>query len=133
MAAALGFIAPPLVLPDQPRPPAPTGWLFHLDCRNVLATHWEPLRDGDSTVDDNGRELTAPGCAPEIAGFRVRLLETDGRGVRLGLRCFRNVASAREINPGNEPPTDLTVEGDRIEVSIGPHQWIEVEGQFASA
>ena len=43
-AAALGFLAPPLVLPDQPPPPTPTGWLFHLDCRNVLATHWEPLR-----------------------------------------------------------------------------------------
>ena len=43
MAAALGFLAPPLVLPDQPPPPTPTGWLFHLDCRNVLATHWEPL------------------------------------------------------------------------------------------
>ena len=43
MAAALGFLAPPLVVPDQPPPPSPTGWFFHLDCRNVLATHWEPL------------------------------------------------------------------------------------------
>ena len=38
LAAALGFLAPPLVLPDQPPTPTPTGWLFHLDCRNVLAT-----------------------------------------------------------------------------------------------
>ena len=66
------------------------------------------------------------------AGFRVRLLETDGHGVRLGLRCFRPVASARKINPGDVPPLELTVEGDRIDIPIGPHQWVEIEGRFAS-
>ena len=94
-AAALGFLAPPLVLPDQPPTPTSTGWLFHLDCRNVLATHWEPV--------DNSRGLTAPGESEQTlpageTAFRVRLLETDGRGVRLGLRCFRSVAAgARSI------------------------------------
>ena len=113
MSAALGFLAPPLILPDQPPPPTPAGWLFHLDCRNVLATHWE--------------SLPTEGC---VTGFRVRLLETDGRGVRLGLRCFRTVASACKINPGEVPPVELLVEGDRIDIPIGPHQWIEVEVQF---
>ena len=111
MSAALGFIAPPLVLPDQPRPPSPTGWLFHLDCRNVLATHWAPLEDA--------------------AGFRVRLLETDGRGVRVGLRCFRAVGSAQKLNHGDVPPVALTTEGDRVDISIGPHQWLEAEVRFA--
>jgi alpha-mannosidase len=124
-ASALGLIAPPLVLPDQPPPPTPTGWLFHLDCRNVLATHWESLPAEDAPNDDsNSRGLTAPG------GFRVRLLETDGRGVQLGLRSFRAVASARQINPGDVPPVDLVVAGDRVEVAIGPHQWIELEVLF---
>ena len=54
-AAAIGFISPPLVLAGQPQPPIPTGWLFHLDCRNVLATHWEPLDDGgDVAVAGDG-------------------------------------------------------------------------------
>ncbi len=131
-AAALGLIAPPLVLPDQPPPPAQTGWLFHLDCRNVLATHWEycsphtPCADAAHGADDssNSRRLTAAG------GFRARLLETEGRGVRLGLRSFRAVASARKINPGDVPPVDLAVAGDRIEVPVGPHQWVEVEVLF---
>jgi alpha-mannosidase len=142
LSAALGFLAPPMILPDQPMPAAASGWLFHLDCRNVLATHWEPLPMKDDDTKENSRGLTAPGAGPETApgadpetapvtGFRVRLLETDGRSVRLGLRCFRNVASARQINPGDEPPEELAVEGDRIEVPIGPHQWIEVEGRFA--
>ncbi len=110
MAAAQGFMVPPLILPDTPKIPTPSGWLFHLDCRNVLATHWE-LCDG---------------------GFRVRLLETDGRGVRLGLRCLRSVASARRTNADDSPTTDLKIDGDRVEITVDPHQWIEIEVQFAS-
>jgi len=112
-AAALGFVAPPLVLPEAPPPPSPTGWLFHLNCRNVLATRWEPL-------PDDGK-----------MGFRVRLLETDGRGVRLGLRCYRAVASARKVNLDDVPSVDLEVENDRVSVPIGPHRWIDVEVRFA--
>ncbi|MBN1394313.1 MAG: hypothetical protein JW959_04770 [Pirellulales bacterium] len=109
MSAALGFISPPLELPDRPPPPSPTGWLFHLDCRNVQATRWEPI----------------------IGGFRVRLLETDGRGVRLGLRCFRAVASARIVPVGDAAAEELSISGDRVEVPVGPHQWIEVEIRWA--
>jgi alpha-mannosidase len=124
-AAALEFLAPPLLLPDQPPPPAPAGWLFHLDRRNVLATHWEASLAVSAT--DNSRELTAPGRIAKQTAFRVRLLETDGRGVTLGLRCFRPVASAEKTNPGDVPSVPLVVEGDKIEIPIGPHQWIEVE------
>jgi alpha-mannosidase len=161
LAAALGFLAPPLVLPDQPPPPAPTGWFFHLDCRNVLATHWDPLSASDlSNSSDNSRGLTAPGptapgptvsdptapaeffeTLPSTAepapapqsGFRVRLLETDGRSVRFGLRCFRSVASARKLNPGGVPSMDLEISGDRIDIPLGPHQWIEVEARFVAS
>jgi alpha-mannosidase len=113
LSAAIEFLSPPLLLPDQPQPPGASGWLFHLDCRNVLATHWEPL-PAESGVE----------------GFRLRLLETDGVGVRLGLRSFRAVASAKKINPGDAPPITLEVTGDRIDVPIGPRQWIEIEVIF---
>ena len=125
-AAAVGFLAPPLVLPDRPSPPTPTGWLFHLDRRNVLATHWEASL-AVANSDSNSRELTAPGDTAKETAFRVRLLETDGRGITLGLRCFRPVASAEKINAGDVPSVPLVVEGDKIEIPIGPHQWIEVE------
>jgi alpha-mannosidase len=135
MAAALGFLAPPLVLPDQPPTPSPTGWLFHLDCRNVLATHWEPLPAQASITPDisRGPAASREATARAEAGFRVRLLETDGRGVRLGLRCFRGVASAQKINPGDVPRADLVVEGDRIDIPLGPHQWIDIEARFAAS
>ncbi len=111
--AALGFLAPPTVEPNRPCPPTPAGWLFHLDARNVTATHWEPL------VGEDG-----------VAGFRVRLLETDGRRAELGLRCFRSVASAARIEPGEAEPLELPVDDDRVSIDIGPHQWVEVEARF---
>jgi alpha-mannosidase len=126
-AAAVAFLAPPLALPDQPPPPAPNGWLFHLDRRNVLATHWEASLPVADNNNHNSRELTAPGRIANQTAFRVRLLETEGRGVTLGLRCFRPVASAEKINAGDVPSVPLVMEGDRIEIPIGPHQWIEVE------
>ena len=111
--AALDFLAPETVHRQIASPPLASGWLFHLDVRNVIATHWEPWVD-------EGR----------VQGVRVRLLETDGRSTRLGLRSFRPVASAQKINPGERPPTALTVDGDRTTVNLGGHEWAEVEIRF---
>jgi alpha-mannosidase len=122
MPAALGFLSPPLMLPDQPPPPTTSGWLFHLNCRNVLATHWEPLSHCDESFSSRRNDGSG--------GFRLRLLETDGLGVQLGLRSFRTVASAKKINPGDVPSVKLEVVGDRVNIPIGPHQWIEVEVLF---
>jgi len=115
MHGALEFLAPPTVLCAAASPPAPSGWLFHLDVRNVIATHWEPLLT-------DGR----------VMGFRTRLLETDGRAVRLGLRCFRPPKSAQKIHPGDQPPTDLPTRNDQVTVSMGAHQWAELEVRFAN-
>ena len=124
--AALGFLAPPIVLADQPAPPTPSGWLFHLDCRNVLATHWEPLLSTPHAPREDPLGET-PRQTDGLRGFRVRLLETDGRGVQLGLRCFRAVASAHKINPGDVPPVQLAVGDDCATIPVAPHQWTEVE------
>lgn len=112
--AAIGFLAPQVTQVASAPPPAPSGWLFHLDSRNVLATHWEPVVSG-------GR----------VDGFRVRLLETDGRRVELGLRCLRPVEAANKILPGDAPPDELPVKGDHVKIHLGPHEWAEVEARFA--
>jgi alpha-mannosidase len=114
MSAAIGFLAPETVRFGPTPPPVPSGWLFHVDARNVLATHWEPLVS-------EGR----------VEGVRVRLLETDGRRRQLGLRCFRPVKSAQKLLPGDNPPEELPVEGDRVGVGMRPHEWAQVAARFA--
>ena len=117
VAAGLDFLAPHTVLQQQAAPPpGGSGWFFHLDAKNVLATHWEPL------ISDQG-----------VKGFRVRLLETEGRRCRAGLRSFRPIESARKIgfqDGPEEQPTELSVEDDRVTMDIGAHEWIQVEVDF---
>jgi hypothetical protein len=99
-----------------------------------LATHWEaslPVATDNSSDDSTRRELTVPGRTAKQIALRVRLLETEGRGVTLGLRCFRPIVSAEKINAGDIPSVPLVIDGDRIDVPIGPHQWIEVEAILA--
>ena len=109
LPAALEFLAPESVTAGAPPPPMPHGWLFHLDSRHVTATHWEPCGERGSRR------------------FRVRLLETDGKKVELGLRCLRPVASARKLAPGESDPAALPADGDRVTVPLAPHEWAEVE------
>jgi alpha-mannosidase len=112
MAAALDFAVPSPIIPLAARPGNDFAWLFHLDSRSVIATHWEPTVEGDS-----------------VTGFRVRLLETEGRQVSLGLRSFRTIQSAEKAGGGDRPPIDLTVAGDRVTVPMRPYEWAEVEGR----
>jgi len=115
LPAAMAFLAPdPLVSPASPPRSGRSGWLFHVDARNVVATRWEPRWSEGSA-----------------SGFRVRLLETEGRAGRVGLRSFRKLAAARKVDFRGERPSDLPVEGDKITVSLGAHEWVQIEADFA--
>ena len=71
-AAAMELMTPGMVLADHGSPGATaTGWFFHVDAHNVVATHWEPLLQAETPED-----AATPGV---VTGFRVRLLETTGR------------------------------------------------------
>jgi hypothetical protein len=78
-----------------------------------VATHWEPILESGA-----------------VAGFRVRLLETEGRHVSLGLRSFRAIKSAEKAGGADRPPSELSMEGDRITVPLRPYEWAEVQGRF---
>ena len=96
MAAALGFLSPPLVLPDQPPPPIPTGWLFHLDCRNVLATHWEPLfSDATDGADGETDGRPHPAVGNRRPRRRLAFAMLPRRGVGHANPCGRCAADAR--------------------------------------
>ena len=115
MPAALEFLAPQSVSVDRsPRPGVASSWLFHLDSRNVIATAWEPLISKDCGI-----------------GFRVRLLETEGRSSQVGLRSFRSLASAQKVGFLGQDPDDLKIDGDRLVLEMAAHEWVQVEAKFA--
>ncbi|MGA2799587.1 MAG: hypothetical protein ABSE63_18550, partial [Thermoguttaceae bacterium] len=180
MTAALGFLTPKTICFPTASPPTKHGWLFHLDHRNVIATHWEPifmspLPLGESPITSplplgegqgEGGEvkstdrvqgsgfrvqdsevgilnsLAATGHQPKVGrgarkghvegpvGFRVHLLETEGRHAQLGLRSFRPISSACKIEPGKTPPINLPIEGDKINIDVSPYEMIDLEAFF---
>jgi alpha-mannosidase len=112
---AVDLLDPPLVVPRVPAPPAAArnGWLFNVDAKNVTATHWEPLREEGKVV-----------------GFRVRLLETEGRPGRVQLRAFREVRSARQIDFDGNTIVEFSVSGDTIPIDLSAYEWVEVEARW---
>jgi hypothetical protein len=112
---ALNLLTPVTAVARTAPPPAPTrsGWLFHIDARNVTATHWEPLIE-------EGR----------AQGFRARLLETLGRPAKAKLSAFRPLVSARQLNFDGTPWTDGTIEEGGLSLQLAAHEWIEIEGRW---
>jgi alpha-mannosidase len=112
-AAALDFVAPSPVVPLAALPKSDSAWLFHLDNRAVVATHWEAI------IEDGA-----------VAGVRARLLETEGRSSALSLRSFRAVKAARKTGGANRAPEELNVGGDVITAPLRPYEWSEVEARW---
>ncbi len=134
-AAAADLVAPQTVVAHagRPRSGAASGWLFHIDARSVLATHWEPVGPESNPLEPQAAPASAASATNAAQGFRVRLLETSGRPVRAALRAFRPVASARKVDFRGQQLAELPVDGDRIVVDLAGYQWIEVEARWQPA
>ncbi len=114
MTQALELLDPLAVVTNAAMPATgATGWLFHIDVRSAVATHWEAIDEHDRNV-----------------GFRVRLLETAGRAGRVTLRAFKPVGSARQIDFLGQTLVELTVEEDRLYVDFAAYEWIELEARW---
>jgi alpha-mannosidase len=113
--AALEMAAPQTVHDEVAAPPAPAsyGWLFHLDMKNVTATHWGSLVE-----------------LAEVVGFRCRLLETEGRLGRLRLRCFRSPKSAERTEFNGQSRGTLPIEDDCVLIDYNGHEWVQVEARW---
>jgi hypothetical protein len=108
---AVGFLAPASVVADRGPAPQPlSSWFFHADARNMLATSWSLLEEGGRAV-----------------GYRVRLLETEGRQGRMQLRSFRRPAAARQVDFLGRTLAELIVSQDAVQIDFTPHEWIEAE------
>lgn len=111
---ALAVLEPLVALAGAPRPAGPpSGRLFAVDCRNVVATHWEAMVEGERTV-----------------GFRCRLLETIGTAGRVELHAVRKMMTARLVDGRGETLVDLPAGDDRVEFELGAYEWIELEAKF---
>jgi predicted thioesterase len=99
-----------MVVPGQLPPAAgTTGWLFHIDVPHVSATHWSPLVESGSLV-----------------GFRVRLLEMEGRKNQLKLRSCRLPQQARQTTFEGQAIATLATQSDAVIVDIKPYEWLQL-------
>lgn len=113
-AAASEFLAPPAVLAGIGSPPATrSGWLFHLNARNIVATAWEPIFEGE-----------------RLRGIRTRLAETEDRAATLTLQSFRQIAMARKVDFLGQQIAELNVQNDRVTLPFRGHEWMQIEVDF---
>jgi len=112
---ALARLCPlPTVQQMAPEPSGPhASWMFHLDCRNVVATYWGPLRDDARVVD-----------------FRTRLLESMGRPAHLKLSCFRPVRVAHQSDFAGQSLGELQVQDGAVHITVDANQWLEIEARW---
>ena len=114
IAQAMELLDPLAVLPDASQPTSgAAGWLFHIDAKNMLATHWEALRED--------------GCQ---VGFRLRMLETSGKAGRVQVRAFKPLAGARQTDYLGQTLAELTVDDDRVNVDVSAYEWVELEARW---
>lgn len=114
--AAWDLLTPNTTHAETAAPPtaSASGWLCHVDQKNVLATHWAPLVEEANVV-----------------GLRTRLIETEGRSGRARLQSFRSFASARQIDFQGETLAQLPLEEGAALVDVTAHEWVEIEARFA--
>jgi alpha-mannosidase len=84
--AAADFLTPPLLIPRASGAAMSRGWLFHFNCKNVLATWWSPQ------FDEQNR----------CTGVEIRCCETEERGGDLEIYCPFRLTSARRVSFGGD-------------------------------
>lgn len=120
LQAAHDWLAPAMQKYTESAPrSARKGWFFQLKQNNVQIIDLLPLLPP--------RASDGPG---NPVGFRLRLLETEGRGRKAKLRLFRPPASARLVNLLGETVRELAVSGDAVLLELRKHQLAEVEIRF---
>lgn len=118
--------APVLAIPmEQGFAAAQTsGWLFHLDARNVqLVSLEDPC---EPPADDAGDPDPCPG-----KGVTLRLLETEGQRRVVRLRTYRTPASARKRDPRGVTLQSLPLDSETIVFELRPHELADIEVRFA--
>lgn len=141
--ATLGLLtaghAPIMALPTEPN--SSRGWFLHVGAKNIVATHIEPLTEGETvgglSEADHGLRLkaasaseTPPTSDSVRTGIRLRLLETEGRDTHTTLEAFRPLRIARTTDFRGNSTGVLSMVDGRVEFHIGAHRWIQIEAEW---
>jgi len=84
-------------VPVTDRPKNPSAWLFQVEAKNIVALHWEPVFEDEKPV-----------------GFKVFLLETEGKRAHFAFRSFLAPVKAAGINLLGEELKEFKIDGDAV-------------------
>jgi alpha-mannosidase len=131
MQAAMDTLTPPAVIPStvSPRGGAETGWFFNVDAKSVQILDILPLREPPSP-DLAEWDRTEIETTPHGNGFALRLVETEGRAVRVKVRCFRDPVEARQRDFQGRTISDVTIEGDAVFIDMTAFEIADIELRF---
>ena len=131
MQAAMDTLTPPAVIPStvSPRGGAQTGWFFNVDAKSVQLLDILPLREPPSP-DLAEWDRSEVETTPHGNGFALRLVETEGRAVRVKLRCFRDPIEARQRDFQGRTISDVMIEGDAVLIDMTASEIADIELRF---
>lgn len=109
----------PLVLPATCPAGGSAGWLICVDRPNTIITHCEVL--WDDGVDQAQRAA---------AGFRLRLLETEGRSGAVRLDSFRPVQHAIKTDFVGHSLGNLSIDDGGVQLVMTPYEWTQIEARW---
>jgi alpha-mannosidase len=98
---------------ETTEPPQTDGWLFAFSTRRVTATSWELDREPLGTEE-------------HLVGFRLRVLESSGRGGTIVLRAFRQIQSACKIGFGGKVLAECEVREGEVHFHMAANEWTEL-------
>jgi hypothetical protein len=112
---ATSLLAAPVTVPLSVAPPASgsSGWLLHVDSRNVIASQVESICEQEKVV-----------------GFRARFMEIAGRSANPAITAFRPLKSAKIVAFSGETSQDCSIEEGKIKTKLSAHGWIQVEAYW---
>jgi alpha-mannosidase len=138
MQAAMDFLAPPTVVESPGGPPVAgnSGWLFHLNAKNVQILQFRPAGSSDPTPTLDSGELAAEMSPPPVVdgyAFVVRLMETEGRQRPVRLECYRTPAAANRRDLQGRSLGELPIVDDAVLIEINAYEIVDVELRFGTS
>ncbi|MFN0199182.1 MAG: hypothetical protein ACKVT0_20730 [Planctomycetaceae bacterium] len=131
MRAALDALSPVVMIPTKRGwgPEGRSGWFFHVDAHNVLLTTiMDAPADAPQTtaIWDQYDQPTLPGKR----AYAVRLVETEGRAVRVKLRGLETPDFARQRDFQGRTVSELAIIDDAVPIDLTAYEIADIELRF---